>query len=108
MKSFSHYSSVEHHHQLRTTVTHIIHSAWHLDFNMILSSFEATHIAGVRHLADLALASPKATCPRIIFISSINAYGSWQPGAGIPEACVDFPPPVASGYGQVCFLLTLL
>lgn len=39
---------------LQDTATLIIHSAWSVDFNLSLSSYEATHISGVRRLADLS------------------------------------------------------
>lgn len=86
--------------QIQTTATRIIHCAWQLDFNITLRSFEEPHIAGVRHLADLAMQSPKEVCPRLIFISSIAACSQSGPGS-IIEDCVDMPPPVECGYGQV-------
>lgn len=68
---------------------------------MALRSFEVPHIAGVRHLADLAMKSPATICPRLIFISSIAACGRLPQGSAIPEEYVDCPPPLEGGYGQV-------
>lgn len=58
--------------EISQTVTHIIHAAWRLDFNIPVQSFEA-QISSVRTLADLALRSPaRAPHPaRMIFLSSV-------------------------------------
>ncbi|SJL11225.1 uncharacterized protein ARMOST_14628 [Armillaria ostoyae] len=56
------------------SVTHIIHNAWRVDFNLGLSSFEA-NIRGLRNLVDLALTSRA----RLVFISSIAVFQSKQP-----------------------------
>ncbi|KAF8508271.1 male sterility protein-domain-containing protein, partial [Gautieria morchelliformis] len=99
---------------LRDNVTHIIHAAWHLNFNLILESYERVHIAGVRHLIDLALASPHARPPRLTFLSLIAAAARYQgpsqepTSAGelagrvlVPEEPIDDPSiPLHQGYGQ--------
>ncbi|KAF8525682.1 male sterility protein-domain-containing protein [Gautieria morchelliformis] len=98
---------------LRDNVTHIIHAAWHLNFNLILESYERVHIAGVRHLIDLALASPHARPPRLTFLSTIAAAAMYQgpsqePSVGesaghvlVPEESIDDPSiPLHQGYGQ--------
>ena len=56
--------------ELRTTVTHIIHAGWLVNWSLGLSRFEPL-IRGTRNLIDLSLSSPLPTPPRIIFISSI-------------------------------------
>ena len=56
--------------ELRTTVTHIIHAGWLINWSLSLSRFEPL-IRGTRNLIDLSLSSPFPTPPRIIFISSI-------------------------------------
>ncbi|KAF8496036.1 hypothetical protein JB92DRAFT_2991783 [Gautieria morchelliformis] len=98
---------------LRDNITHIIHAAWHLNFNLILESYERVHIAGVRHLIDLALSSPQARPPRLTFLSTIAAAAmyngaSQEPSVGemagqvlIPEEPIDDPSiPLDQGYGQ--------
>lgn len=50
-------------------------SAWRVDFNLALSSFEPL-IRGVRSLVDLALASPHPTPARIVFTSSVSVVAS--------------------------------
>jgi len=49
-----------------------------------LDSFKSTHIAGVRHLIDLALSSPQAQPPRLSFLSTIGAAILYQ------GPCADF------------------
>jgi hypothetical protein len=56
--------------ELRTTVTHIIHAGWLINWSFDLSRFEPL-IRGTRNLIDLSLSSPLPTPPRIIFISSV-------------------------------------
>ncbi|KAF8461661.1 hypothetical protein JB92DRAFT_3137078 [Gautieria morchelliformis] len=98
---------------LRDNITHIIHVAWYLNFNLILESYERVHIAGVRHLIDLALSSPQARPPRLTFLSTIAAAAmyngpSQEPSVGemagqvlIPEEPIDDPSiPLDQGYGQ--------
>ncbi|KAF9465931.1 hypothetical protein BDZ94DRAFT_1158916 [Collybia nuda] len=61
--------------EVRTTITCIIHNAWHVDFNIVISSMEPL-IVGTRRLVDLALSSPYMFPPRILFTSSIGAVRS--------------------------------
>ena len=56
--------------ELRTTVTHIIHVGWLINWSIDLARFEPL-IRGTRNLIDLALSSPLPTPPRIIFTSSV-------------------------------------
>ncbi|KAI4943374.1 putative NRPS-like protein biosynthetic cluster [Alternaria rosae] len=74
--------------QLLTTATSFIHSAWSVDFNLSLESYEATHIAGTYRVVKFALASDYKT--PITFISSIASVGNWdsvaQDGSSVPES----------------------
>ncbi|GJJ12703.1 putative NRPS-like protein biosynthetic cluster [Clathrus columnatus] len=93
--------------QLRDSVTTVIHNgkssyvkilvfflahahdlAWRVDFNISLISFEPA-IRGVRHLIDLALASPHTTPPRLVFTSSIGIVKLWANIPVIPEAPIN-------------------
>ncbi|KAF8524889.1 hypothetical protein BU17DRAFT_42497, partial [Hysterangium stoloniferum] len=56
---------------LRDNLTLIVHSAWLLKFNVGLDAYIDTHVAGVRHLIDLALSSRQNRPPRFFFLSSI-------------------------------------
>jgi len=85
--------------QIRTHITHIIHSAWQLNFNLRLEGFERVHVAGVRHLINLALSSPRARCPRFVFASTISTVAFHKgPGGALEEANEDASL-AALGYG---------
>ena len=57
--------------ELRTTVTHIVHVGWLVNWSLDLLQFEPL-IRGTRNLIDLALSSPLSTPPRIVFVSSLG------------------------------------
>ncbi|KAI0321919.1 hypothetical protein OF83DRAFT_1080638 [Amylostereum chailletii] len=75
--------------KLASQLTHIVHNAWLLNFNLFLPSFEP-HVAGTRSIIDLALSSTYASPPHLSFISSIGVAGQW-PFADrlVPEAPLD-------------------
>lgn len=85
--------------QIRTHVTRIIHGAWQLNFNLRLEGFERVHIAGVRHLIDIALSSPKVQRPRLVFLSSISAVANYRGGDTVPEERMDDASNADLGYG---------
>ncbi|KAJ7439942.1 hypothetical protein FB451DRAFT_1569729 [Mycena latifolia] len=60
---------------LRNTITVIVHNAWTLDFNKLLSSFEP-HIKGTRNLIDLARQSPNIV--HFLFTSSVASAQGWD------------------------------
>ncbi|KAF9459280.1 hypothetical protein BDZ94DRAFT_1284465 [Collybia nuda] len=84
---------------VRSQVTHIIHIAWALNFNWKLEHFERFHIAGVRHLIDLAMSSQMPHLPQFTFLSSIGAVIN-APSPILERSFDD--PTVASdqGYGE--------
>lgn len=91
--------------RLLDTVTIFIHSAWSVDFNLSLESYEATHIAGTRRAVDFAASS--AHKASIIFISSIASVGNWgsvaQDGSAVPETVTslfDNALALPQGYGE--------
>lgn len=59
-----------------------IRTAWRVDFNMSLSTFEPL-FGGLRDLIDLALKSPHPTPPRLLFASSISIFSSKWPNSGL-------------------------
>ena len=64
----------------------ILHTAWKVDFNHKLKSFEE-QLAGVRKLVDFCRQSSRR--PHFLFVSSVAAVGNWSalnPGGGlVPE-----------------------
>lgn len=86
---------------LRSTLTHVIHSAWAVNFNLPTRAFEAGHIAGVNHLLNLCLEVQLATPARFFFCSSISSVGGTPKPATIPEAIVeDLRYALPMGYGR--------
>ncbi|KAJ3787876.1 hypothetical protein GGU10DRAFT_287503 [Lentinula aff. detonsa] len=89
--------------KLESEVTHIIHSAWRLDFNLPVERFSKTEIAGVRHLMNLALARPSLHT-RFVFVSSIGSVQNYSlTGASgkVPEQSFSVPSIAGSdGYSQ--------
>ncbi|KAJ8690287.1 hypothetical protein PTI98_011728 [Pleurotus ostreatus] len=61
-------------HEITQTVTHIIHVAWRVDFNLSFHSYEAS-IGGLRTLVDIALSVPQGRPPaKVTFISSVGVF----------------------------------
>ncbi|KAJ7776525.1 putative aminoadipate reductase [Mycena maculata] len=84
--------------EIRNLVTMIIHNAWTVDFNSVLSSFEP-HIRGTRHLLDLALSSVHTV--RFLFNSSIAAAQLWDSTRDpCPEEFLRDGGVAMGGYGQ--------
>ena len=76
---------------LSRSLTSVIHSAWAVNFNLSVRSFEAQHIAGLRHLLDLCLSVPFSQPARLAFISSISAAAGTPSPATIPETIIEDP-----------------
>ncbi|KZT23998.1 putative aminoadipate reductase [Neolentinus lepideus HHB14362 ss-1] len=89
------------HSEIHSSVTHIIHNAWRLDFNLSLSSFEP-NIKATRSLIDFALTSKAGPSLKFIFTSSISVGQSWDSSKGpYPEKVVAEPEwAVGGGYGE--------
>lgn len=62
----------------------IVHSAWAVNFNMSLESFEKDCIKGTRHLIDLCLRARTSKPAEFIFCSSISAAAN-ETAREIPE-----------------------
>lgn len=87
--------------QIRGSVTHVVHSAWRVDFNLALASFESYIAASVR----LACLVPGA---HFFFVSSVSAAQRWRAyrSERVPEATLGDPAlAVGSGYGTAKFVV---
>ncbi|KAH8110855.1 acetyl-CoA synthetase-like protein [Phellopilus nigrolimitatus] len=62
--------------QMQTSVTHIIHNAWRVDFNVAVTSFEP-NIRSVRNFVDFALGGHGAAPARVLFISSVGVFSNY-------------------------------
>ncbi|KAF7795914.1 hypothetical protein EIP86_007081 [Pleurotus ostreatoroseus] len=85
--------------QICDTISLIIHNAWPVNFNMSLSSFEPS-VQGVRSLIDLALSSPHASPPKLLFISSIGVLRHLDHSKPALEEAVDLSVAVGTGYSE--------
>lgn len=92
----------EHLTSLLSTVTHIIHSAWAVNFNLPLLSFEPQHIRGVYNLIEhIALRTTHSAPAKFYFCSSISAASGTPKPATIPETQVwDLSHAQNMGYGR--------
>ncbi|KAF5353278.1 hypothetical protein D9756_008134 [Leucocoprinus leucothites] len=97
--------STEKYDELRGSLTHIVHTAWELNFNWGLERFEKVHVGGTRHLIDLSIASTLPVSPRVIFISSIGVVSRHDPEVPVPEEPLPDPALIGSrGYGEAKYV----
>ena len=81
-------------------VTHIIHCAWPVNFQLALSAFEPS-IQGLQNLLQLSLDVSFSTPARFLFCSSVSTALGNPPTACIPEAPIEnLEQAVFTGYAQ--------
>ncbi|KAI0764139.1 hypothetical protein BD413DRAFT_673489 [Trametes elegans] len=86
--------------EVRRSVTHILHNAWKVDFNLSLPSFEVD-IQGARNLVDLAISSPFKPTPTVLSVSSIGVFMNYRGPSPAPEVSLDDPAsPYDTGYSE--------
>ena len=82
-------------------MTSIIHSAWAVNFNLGVRSFEEQHIKGVYNLTQLSLSVHTPQPAHIFFCSSIAAALGTPGPATIPEGPIqDLSFTLPQGYGR--------
>ncbi|KAJ7083262.1 hypothetical protein C8R44DRAFT_822628 [Mycena epipterygia] len=86
-------------HQMQQRVTHIIHNAWPVDFNLALRSFEP-NIKGLRQLVDFSLGSRFLEPPKFIYTSSIGIFQHVTEKGPLMETPTDSKTAVESGYSE--------
>lgn len=87
-------------HLLRTT-TSIIHSAWAVNFNLPVRSFEPQHIRGTYNLLNVCLRSHLPEPAKLFFCSSVSAASGTPKPATIAESAVEkLEHAQAMGYGK--------
>ncbi|KAL8947134.1 MAG: hypothetical protein Q9222_006550 [Ikaeria aurantiellina] len=74
--------------EIQNSITHVIHAAWPVNFQLPLQSFEP-HIQGLHSLINLSLSSPRAQPAELIFCSSISAALGAPKGSRIPESILE-------------------
>ncbi|GJE93533.1 acetyl-CoA synthetase-like protein [Phanerochaete sordida] len=85
--------------EMRASLTHIIHNAWPVNFNMALQSFEPA-VKSVRTLVDLALGSPLPNPPNLLFVSSVSVLYNVDPSSASKEELVGAEVAVGIGYSE--------
>ncbi|KAF2419583.1 acetyl-CoA synthetase-like protein [Tothia fuscella] len=83
------------HDELNSNLTAVIHSAWFVNFNLDVHSFEEMQIKGTHNLLSLCLRSTRDERPSFNFISSISSAFGFPSPDPIPESL----PPLQSGVG---------
>jgi thioester reductase-like protein len=87
--------------RLLSSATCVIHSAWAVNFNLGVRSFEAQHIRGTYNLLNFCLRSKLPTPAKFFFCSSISTASGTPKPATIPERAIeDLNHAQAMGYGR--------
>lgn len=74
---------------LLSTTTSIVHSAWAVNFNLGVRSFEQQHIRGTYNLINFCLRSKLPSPARFFFCSSVSAASATPKPASIAESAVE-------------------
>ncbi|KPM41877.1 hypothetical protein AK830_g4721 [Neonectria ditissima] len=91
--------------QLLDSTDRIIHSAWPVNFNFSVASFEP-YIRGVRNLVDLTSKAAKRAA--VVFVSSIGTVDGWTNPSAIPEKRLTDLSLPQMGYGRSKLLGSLI
>src|ERR1700761_9167852 len=87
------------------SLTHIIHIAWNVNFNLQLSSFTELDITGLCNLINIGLQSPRHKPPTLVFLSSVAVVQNYAPTELVPERSIEdigIVPP--NGYAESKFV----
>ena len=86
---------------LLSSLTCIIHSAWAVNFNLGVRSFEQQHIRGTHHLINFCLRSKLPSPARFFFCSSVSTASNTPKPAVIRETAIEnLHYAQATGYGR--------
>jgi thioester reductase-like protein len=87
--------------RLLESLTCIVHSAWAVNFNLGVRSFEAQHIRGTHNLINLCLRSRLPNPAKFFFCSSVSTTSSTPKPASIRESAIeDLSHAQHTGYGR--------
>ena len=93
---------------LHANITHVIHNAWPVNFNLSLTSF-TSHVAGIQALVDFCLESDRISrlisaaghMAALIFVSSLSSVTNLSSRTRVSESIVTDPSaPAHTGYGE--------
>ncbi|THH03938.1 hypothetical protein EW145_g5884 [Phellinidium pouzarii] len=86
--------------EMQSSVTHIIHNAWRVNFNVVVTSFES-NIRSVRNFVDFSLGGHGVQPARILFISSIGVFQSYKENKPAEEEPLAQPDSaIGTGYAE--------
>ena len=60
---------------LAQSVTHVIHSAWDLNFLRSLDSYASSHLKGIQYLVNFAAQAKRLSC--LVFLSTVATATAW-------------------------------
>ncbi|KKY35657.1 putative l-aminoadipate-semialdehyde dehydrogenase [Diaporthe ampelina] len=87
--------------EIRESLTLVIHSAWAVNFNLGVRSFESQHIRGAHNLINVCLQTKTKDPARFYFCSSISAAAATPLPATIGEHHIeDFSHAQSMGYAR--------
>ncbi|KAJ4993616.1 hypothetical protein SVAN01_00670 [Stagonosporopsis vannaccii] len=87
--------------QLRSTLTLVIHSAWAVNFNISVESFEDQHIKAVPNFINLCQSTTHGSPARFYFCSSVSSTGGTPRPGTVPETPVrDIAHVQGTGYAR--------
>lgn len=75
--------------EIRDNLTLVIHSAWAVNFNLGVRSFESQHIRGAHNLINVCLQTKTVDPARFYFCSSISSAAATPLPATIAESHID-------------------
>ncbi|KIY47791.1 acetyl-CoA synthetase-like protein [Fistulina hepatica ATCC 64428] len=85
--------------EIRSSITHIIHNAWRVDWKLSLNTFQDC-VEGVLGLTKFALSSPRQVIPRLLFASSIAVLRNDHTDVALELPIVDPKVPLGQGYAE--------
>jgi acyl-CoA synthetase (AMP-forming)/AMP-acid ligase II/UDP-glucose 4-epimerase len=87
--------------QLRSSLTLVIHSAWAVNFNISVESFEDQHVKAVPNFINLCQSTTHGSAARFYFCSSVSSTGGTPRPGTVPETPVrDIAHVQGTGYAQ--------
>ena len=87
--------------RLLSSVTCVIHSAWAVNFNLGVRSFEGQHIRGTYNLLNFCLRSRLPEPAKLFFCSSVSTASGIPKPATIPETAIEnLEHAQQTGYGR--------
>jgi thioester reductase-like protein len=87
--------------ELRSSVTLVIHSAWAVNFNVSVKSFEDQHIVSIASFISLCRSTSHGAPARFFFCSSVSSVGNTPRPGLVPESPVrDIKHVQGTGYAR--------